>query len=71
MDKDGDVYIQNSKIEKSKLIKKIMAISKNNKGVKVYIRADKSISYGTVMNVMAMLNTAGFSKVALITQASK
>ena len=34
---------------------------------RVYIRADQSLDYGKVMEVMAAVNTAGFTKIALVT----
>ena len=35
---------------------------------RIYIRGDKAIDYGRVMAVMGQLNTAGFTRVALITE---
>jgi biopolymer transport protein ExbD len=37
-----------------------------DKGTRVFLRADKSVPYGDVMEVMNLLRTTGFLKVALV-----
>ena len=37
-----------------------------NKDTRIFLRADKMVSYGEVMEVMNLLRTAGFLKVALV-----
>jgi biopolymer transport protein TolR len=48
-------------------------MSKNRTDTRIYVRGDKSIDYGKVMEIMGLLSKAGFTKVALIsgTSASK
>jgi biopolymer transport protein TolR len=41
-------------------------MSKNRTDTRIYVRGDKSIDYGRVMEVMGLLSRAGFTKVALI-----
>ena len=40
--------------------------SKNNRGERIYLRADKAVSYGDLMEVMNLLRNAGYLKVALV-----
>ena len=35
---------------------------------RIYLRGEKSAGYGTVMEVMALINAAGFTKIALINE---
>ena len=42
------------------------AVSKGNKDERIYLRADKSVSYGDLMEVMNLLRDAGYLKVALV-----
>jgi biopolymer transport protein ExbD len=42
------------------------AASKNNKDERIYLRADKAVSYGDLMEVMNLLRDAGYLKVALV-----
>ena len=66
----GDVYIQNSKVELDALGSKLKAITGEKKDTRMFIRGDKSVDYGRIMQVMGEINAAGYSKVALITDPS-
>ena len=50
------------------LVPRLMAITGNNPDVRIFVRGDKSIDYGRVMEVMGTVNAAGFRKVALVTE---
>ena len=50
---------------------KLLAISKNRTDTRIYVRGDKTINYGRVLEVMGRLSGAGFSKVALISEPYK
>ncbi len=65
--KDGSIHIQNMKVKEEELIAKLKAVAKNRMDLKIYVRGDKEIAYGKVMQTMGRINAAGFSKVALIT----
>ena len=67
----GEVFIQESKIEFDNLINKILAVSKNRTDTRIYVRWDKNINYGRVLEIMGTLSGAGFSKVALISEPYK
>ena len=42
------------------------AASKGNKDERIFLRADKAVSYGDLMEVMNLLRNAGYLKVALV-----
>ena len=50
------------------LIPRINAITEQNKEARIYIRGDRVVAYGRVMEIMSIINSAGYIKVALITQ---
>ena len=54
-----------------KIIPKLLAIAKNRTDTRIYVRGDKTINYGRVLEVMGTLSGAGFSKVALISEPYK
>ena len=58
-------------VGENKIIPKILAISNNRTDTRIYVRGDKTINYGRVLEVMGMLSGAGFSKVALISEPYK
>jgi biopolymer transport protein TolR len=67
----GEVFILETKIEFDNLIKKILAVSKNRTDTRIYVRGDKTINYGRVLEVMGKLSGSGFTKVALISEPYK
>ncbi len=67
----GEVFIQETKIEFDNLIKKILAVSNNRTDTRIYVRGDKTINYGRVLEVMGILSGSGFTKVALISEPYK
>ena len=64
----GEIFIQEHKVNFDKVVPKILAISKNRTDTRIYVRGDKTINYGRVLEVMGVLSGAGFSKVALISE---
>lgn len=67
IDKNGFIYIMDTKIEEENLVEKLKAITHAKMDTRIFMRGDKSISYGKIMSVVGEVNAAGFSKVALIT----
>jgi biopolymer transport protein TolR len=65
---DGEVYIGESKVEVENLIPRLNAITEQNKEARIYIRGDRVVAYGRIMEIMSIVNSAGYIKVALITQ---
>ena len=64
---DGKVFLQDTAIETSNLVSKLRAISETGYEERIYVRGDKDVAYGDVADVVARINAAGFSKVALVT----
>ena len=67
----GEIFIQESKVDYEKIIAKILAVSKNRTDTRIYVRGDKAINYGRVLEIMGMLSGSGFTKVALISEPYK
>ena len=65
---DGEVYIGESKVEVENLIPRLNAITAQNTEARIYIRGDRVVAYGRIMEIMSIINSAGYIKVALITQ---
>tara|TARA_B100001121_G_scaffold178232_1_gene155520 strand:+ start:1311 stop:1733 length:423 start_codon:yes stop_codon:yes gene_type:complete len=68
---EGDVYIGESLVEVENLIPRINAITEQNTEARIYIRGDRIVAYGRIMEIMSIINSAGYVKVALITQNIK
>ena len=54
-----------------KVVPKLLAISKNRTDTRIYVRGDKTINYGRVLEVMGILSGAGFLKVVLLSEPYK
>ena len=67
----GEIYIQEHQVTYQKMVPKLLAIAKNRTDTRIYVRGDKNINYGRVLEVMGTLSGAGFSKVALISEPYK
>lgn len=68
IDKHGEVYIQETKINIDQLAEKLTAILGEKKETRIFVRGDQSVDYGKVIKVFAALKSAGFSNVALVTE---
>lgn len=68
IDKAGQVFVGDVLTSPNSLADKLQAIiGTNSKDPKIFIKGDKSINYGTIMEVMGAINRAGFKKVVLVT----
>jgi biopolymer transport protein TolR len=67
----GEIYIQDTTVELKNLIARLSAITENKADTRIYVRGDRTIDYGRVMEVMGRINNAGFTRVALITEMPK
>ena len=65
---DGEIYIGESKVEIENLIPRLNAITEQNTEARIYIRGDRVVAYGRIIELMSIINSAGYIKVALITQ---
>ncbi len=66
---DRKLYLQETEIGLPELSAKLKAIAKNGFEEQLFVRADTAVSYGAVMEVMGMLNGAGYKKIGLVTIA--
>ena len=65
----GKIYLQKTLVKQEELVARLLAISENLTSRRIFVRGDRLVDYGTVMEVMGSLNAAGFNKVALVTEA--
>jgi biopolymer transport protein TolR len=67
----GQIYVQNTPVSDDELVPKLTAISGNGYDQRIFVRGDKSVDYGRVMEVMAMISAAGFTHIGLVTDVAK
>ena len=64
--KNGKLYIQEREIDTLQLLPRLKAISSGNKNLRIYVRGDKDVPYGLVLDIIAKIKSSGFKKVALV-----
>ena len=63
----GEVQIMTTPTPRDQLVNKLRAIAAERETDRVFLRADGSVPYAQVMQVMGALNAGGFSNVGLVT----
>lgn len=69
VEKDGGVFLQETKIELDQIGPRLAAITANKPDTTIYVRADQETNYGMFAQVLAELQASGFSKVGLVTDS--
>ena len=65
---DGSVYLGESIVVVDNIIPRLNAITDKNTEARIYVRGDRVVAYGRIMEIMSIINSAGYIKVALVTQ---
>ena len=65
---DGTVYLGESEVDVENLIPRLNAITDQNTEARIYVRGDRVVAYGRVMEIMSIINSSGYIKVALVAQ---
>lgn len=64
----NEIYVGDEKFTLGEFRVALPAMSKNRTRNGVYVRADKSVDYGLVVQILAIINATGISNVGLVTQ---
>ena len=64
----GQIYLQDSEVMLPDLVSKLQGIAQNNQDRRIFVRGDKAINYGLVVQVMGTITQGGFTKVALLAE---
>ncbi|PJE32472.1 Biopolymer transport protein ExbD [Pseudooceanicola marinus] len=64
---DGRILIQTTETDRAELVDRLRAVAAERASTRIYLRADGSVSYDKVMQVMGALNAGGFSDIGLVT----
>lgn len=70
IDSKGNLYLNDTEVPQNELIARLIAVTKENKDARIYVRGDKTISYGRAMEIITSINGSGFTKVALLTEVN-
>ena len=63
----GEVYLQETPVAADDIVEQLKAIAEAGYEERIFLRADSTAAYGTVMQVMARISAAGFKNIGLVT----
>jgi biopolymer transport protein TolR len=66
----GETFIGDMLTTSDDLKTQLASIAAQDPTRVVYVRGDRAIQYGTLMDLLGVVNTAGFAKVSLLAEAS-
>jgi biopolymer transport protein TolR len=69
IDHDGKVFAGRDLLPAGEVVSRLAALHGETPDAPVYVRADRAIPYGRVMEVMGQVGQAGFARVSLIAEA--
>ena len=64
----GKIFLQDQEVELPELVTKLQVIAQNNAERRIFVRGDKDLPYGRIMEVMGTITQGGFTKVALLAE---
>lgn len=64
----GHIYLQETELTLDVLGARLRAITRNKLDTRIFVRGDRAVIYGLIMEVMGTINSAGFKRVALIAE---
>jgi biopolymer transport protein TolR len=69
LDGQGKIYLQELPVDAGEVIPRLQAIALNKPDTIIYVRGDKNVPYGQVLELMGSAVAAGFTKVSLISES--
>jgi biopolymer transport protein TolR len=66
VDPEGRVFLQESEVEIDSLVERLGTVATDGLDERIYVRGDKTASYGTIMRVMGIINGAGYRHIGLV-----
>ena len=68
VNRDGDLFLKDEKLSGDELASRLKALSATRGDDVIFVRGDKGVEYGTVMELLGKVGEAGFAKISLIAE---
>jgi biopolymer transport protein ExbD len=68
VNRDGDLFLKDEKLSAGDLASRLKALSATRGNDVIFVRGDKGVEYGTVMELLGKVGEAGFAKISLIAE---
>ncbi|MEK9968599.1 MAG: ExbD/TolR family protein [Ferrovibrio sp.] len=70
IDKDGKLFIRKEPVEHGQLVARLIELRSSEANTVIYVRGDKSLEYGRIMDLMGLVGEAGFGKISLVAEGA-
>jgi biopolymer transport protein TolR len=71
IDEKGGIFLMDQPVQADQLIGKLKEAAKAGFDERIYVRGARAVNYGRVAEVMSIITSAGYKKVALVTEQEK
>ena len=71
IDDTGAIFVMDQPVQIEDLGARIAALAKADFDERIYVRGSKAVNYGRVAQVMSIITSGGYKKVALVTEQEK
>src|SRR3982074_1262068 len=71
VDDRGSVYVMDQPVQVTGLADKLREVATSGVDERIYVRGANLVNYGRIAEVMSIITTAGYKKVALVTDPNK
>ncbi len=68
IDGKGQIFLQDQPTLEPDLVNRLQGLAKQGFDARIYVRGDRMVDYGRVASVMSTITSAGFKRVALVTE---
>lgn len=68
IDREGVLYLDSKRTGPDELVNTVVEKHSHSKGLKIFLRADKTRPYGEVIGVMRLIQNTGITDVSLVTE---
>jgi biopolymer transport protein TolR len=71
IDPKGALFVNDEQVQPDQLAAKLKEVAKDGVDERIYVRGANEVNYGRVAEIMSIITTAGFKRVALVTEPAK
>jgi biopolymer transport protein TolR len=71
IDDRGEIYVMDQVVPIEQLADRLKVVAQDGFDERIYVRGAKTVNYGRVAQVMSLITSSGYKKVALVTEQEK
>ena len=71
LDRGGQVFLNDKPVNAAQLADQLTATAKQNPDTEIQLRADQTVAYGRVVEVMGAAHKAGLSRIGFVAEPAK